>query len=135
MNPNILSQRYATPEMNRIWSEEGKVELERDLWLSVLEAQERLGMDVPHGVIDKYREAKEKIDLELIKEIELRTKHDVKAKIEAFNLAAGWVEYIHRGMTSRDLTDNVEQLQIKKSMKLVLGKYVSVLRHLLDKAE
>ncbi|MBD3204751.1 adenylosuccinate lyase [Candidatus Bathyarchaeota archaeon] len=131
----MLSQRYATPEMNRIWSEEGKVELERDLWLSVLEAQERLGIDVPHGVIDKYREAKEKIDLELIKEIELRTKHDVKAKIEAFNLAAGGVEYIHRGMTSRDLTDNVEQLQIKKSMKLVLGKYVSVLRHLLDKAE
>jgi adenylosuccinate lyase len=121
--------------MNRIWSEEGKVELERELWLSVLRAQERLGMDVPPGVIDRYQDAKERIDLEHIKKIELRTKHDVKAKIEAFNLAAGDIEYIHRGMTSRDLTDNVEQLQIKKSMRLVLGKYVSVLRHLLDKAE
>jgi adenylosuccinate lyase len=135
LNPNVLSQRYATPEMNRIFSEEGKTLMERELWLSVLKAQRRLGMDIPDKVIERYEAAKDHVDLERIKEIELRTKHDVKAKIEAYNEAAGGVEYIHLGLTSRDLTDNVEQLQIRDAMRLIHGKYVSVLRHLLEKAE
>ena len=135
MNPNVLSHRYATPEMNQIFSEHGKTRLERMLWVTVLNAQKRLGLDVPDGVSERYMEAVDSIDLDLIKEIELRTKHDVKARIEAFNKAAGGLEYIHRGMTSRDLTDNVEQLQARQAMRLVHGKYVSVLRHLLDKAE
>ena len=135
MNPNVLSQRYATPEMNRIFGEEGKTLMERELWLTVLKAQRRLGMDIPDTAIERYHAAKEDVDLDRVKEIELRTKHDVKAKIEAYNEAAGGAEYIHLGMTSRDLTDNVEQLQIREAMTLIHGKYVSVLRHLLDKAE
>jgi adenylosuccinate lyase len=135
VNPNILSQRYATREMNAIFSEEGKARYERDLWLAVLKAQKELGLEIPPEAIEAYEEAKTEIDLPLIKEIEMRTKHDVKAKIEAYNLAAGGHEYLHMGMTSRDLTDNVEQLQIRKAGRLILGKYVSVLRHLLDKAD
>jgi adenylosuccinate lyase len=135
LNPNVLSQRYATREMNRIFSEEGKALMERELWLSVLKAQKKLGMDIPDAVIAGYEMAKNDVDLELIKEIELRTKHDVKAKIEAYNQAAGGFEYIHMGLTSRDLTDNVEQLQIRDAMRLIHGKYVSVLRHFLEKAE
>jgi adenylosuccinate lyase len=134
-NPNVLSQRYATEEMNAIFSEEGKVLMERDLWLAVLRAQRELGLEVPEGAVERYEEAREDVDLDLIKEMELRTRHDVKAKIEAYNAAAGGVEYIHLGMTSRDLTDNVEQLQVKRAAKLALGKYTSVLRHLIDKAE
>ena len=135
MNPNVLSQRYATPEMNRLFSEEGKTVMERELWISVLRAQKKLGMEVPDGVIEAYEAAKENVDLGLIEEIERRTKHDVKAKIEAFVQAAGGYEYLHMGMTSRDLTDNVEQLQIMRAMRLVHGRYVSVLRHMLDRAE
>jgi adenylosuccinate lyase len=135
VNPNILSQRYATREMNAIFSEEGKAGYERDLWLAVLKAQKELGLKIPREAIEAYEEAKAEIDLGLIKEIEMRTKHDVKAKIEAYNLASGGHEYLHMGMTSRDLTDNVEQLQIRKAGRLILGKYVSVLRHLLDKAD
>ncbi len=135
VNPNVLSQRYATEEMNAVFSEEGKTLLERDLWLAVLRAQRDLGMEIPEGAVERYEEARDDVNLELIKEIELRTKHDVKAKIEAYNAAAGGLEYIHMGMTSRDLTDNVEQLQIRDAMTLVHGKYVSVLRHLLEKAE
>jgi adenylosuccinate lyase len=135
LNPNVLSQRYASPEMNRIFGEEGKTLMERELWLSVLKAQRKLGMGIPDAVIESYEAAKDDIDLERINEIELRTKHDVKAKIEAYNEAAGGVEYIHLGLTSRDLTDNVEQLQIRDAMRLIHGKYVSVLRHLLEKAE
>ncbi|MCW4048285.1 MAG: adenylosuccinate lyase [Candidatus Bathyarchaeota archaeon] len=135
MNPNVLSQRYTTPEMNRIFSEDGKTVYERELWLSVLKAQKKLGLDIPDAAIQSYEKAVTDVDLALIKEIELRTKHDVKAKIEAFNHAAGGVEFVHMGLTSRDLTDNVEQLQFSKAMRLVHGKYVSVLRHLLNKAE
>lgn len=134
-NPNVLSQRYATNKMNAIFSDEGKATCERDLWLAVLIAQKELGLDIPSEVIESYRKARSKIDLNLINEIEMRTKHDVKAKIEAYNIEAGRHEYIHMGMTSRDLTDNVEQLQIKNAARLILGKYVSVLRHLLDKAK
>jgi len=135
MNPNVLSQRYSTPEMNRLFSEEGKTVMERELWISVLRAQKMLGLDVPEGVVEAYEASKEDVDLGLIEEIERRTKHDVKAKIEAFIQAAGGPEYLHMGMTSRDLTDNVEQLQIKRAMRLIHGRYVSVLRHMLDKAE
>jgi adenylosuccinate lyase len=135
VNPNVLSLRYATHEMNAIFSEEGKTVYERDLWLAVLRAQRELGMDIPDEAIEAYAKARDDVDLDLIKEIELRTKHDVKAKIEAYNQAAGGHELIHMGMTSRDLTDNVEQLQIRRASRLILGKYVSVLRHLLDKAE
>jgi len=135
MNPDVLSQRYATPEMNRLFSEEGKTVMERELWISVLRAQKKLGMSVPDGVIEAYEAAKEDVDLGLIEEIERRIKHDVKAKIEAFVEATGGPEYLHMGMTSRDLTDNVEQLQIRRAMRLIHGRYVSVLRHMLDKAE
>ena len=135
MNPNILSQRYATEKMNHIFSEEGNTRLEREFWLSVLKAQRDLGLDVPIEAIHAYEDALDNIDLKLIEEIERRTKHDVKAKIEAFCQASGGYEYIHLGLTSRDLTDNVEQLQMKKAMRLVLGKYTSLLRHLLEKAE
>jgi adenylosuccinate lyase len=135
VNPNVLSQRYATRKMNAIFSEEGKAEYERDFWLAVLKAQKELGLEIPQEAIEAYEEAKTEIDLGLIKEIEMRTKHDVKAKIEAYNLASGGYEYLHLGMTSRDLTDNVEQLQIRKAGRLILGKYVSVLRHFLDKAD
>ena len=135
VNPNVLSLRYSTPEMNAIFSEEGKTVYERDLWLAVLRAQKELGLDIPQSAIDDYEKARCDVDLDLIKEIERRTRHDVKAKIEAYSIAAGGAEYVHMGMTSRDLTDNVEQLQIRKASHLVLGKYVSVLRHLLEKAE
>jgi len=134
LNPNILSQRYATERMNQIFSEMGKTRLERELWLNVLKAQRDLGLDVPDNVVYAYEEALDDIDLGVIGEIERRTKHDVKSKIEAFCLAAGGYEYIHLGMTSRDLSDNVEQIQIQRAMKLILGKYVSVLRHLVEKS-
>jgi len=135
VNPNILSQRYATPEINQIFSEKGKILLERQLWLSILKAQKKLGYSIPEEAIKKYEKALPNIDLNKIKEIEMQTKHDVKAKIEAYNQAAGEIEYIHMGMTSRDLTENVEQLQIKKASEIIFGKYISILRHLTDKAQ
>ena len=135
MNQNILSKRYATPKMNKVFSEEEKTRLEREFWLNILKTQRGLGLDVPIDAIQSYEKAVDEIDLGEIEEIEHRTKHDVKAKIEAFCKNADGYEYIHLGMTSRDLTDNIEQIQIREAMRLVFGKYVSVLRHMMDKAQ
>jgi len=133
-NANVLSQRYAGPEINGIFSETGRILAERDLWIAVMRAQKKLGIAIPADVIEGYEAARDHIDLDFMKQREIETKHDVKAKIEGFVKASGKDEHIHKGMTSRDLTDNVEQMQFKKASRVILGRYVSVLRHMLDRA-
>jgi adenylosuccinate lyase len=133
-NVNVLSQRYAGPEINRIFSEEGRILSERELWIAVMKAQKSLGIEIPGETIEEFEAAKNDIDLEFIKAREIQTKHDVKARIEAFVKAADASEQIHKGMTSRDLTDNVEQMQFKKASQIILDRYVSVLRHLIGRA-
>jgi adenylosuccinate lyase len=133
VNNNILSERWATPELNAIQSLEGKILSERELWIAVMKAQKELGLDIPSEDIEKFERSKNDIDAQYIKNRELELKHDVKAKIEAFVKVSGAGEHIHKGMTSRDLTDNVEQMQNKKSAVLIFGKYVSILRHFSDK--
>src|SRR3989344_5969850 len=134
-NANVLSERYATPEMNYIFSEEGKIRAERSLWIAVIKAQRELGMNIPSEDIEKFEAAIGEINLGRIKEIERITKHDVKAKIQDFVNVSGAGEYLHLGMTSRDLTDNVEQMQIRDASKIIFGKNVSVLRHMIEKAD
>ena len=127
--PNVLAQRYASAEMVQLWSPEHKVVLERDLWLAVLRAQADLGIDVPDGTIEAYEAVRDQVDLASIAERERVTRHDVKARIEEFAALAG-TEHIHKGMTSRDLTENVEQLQIRDSLMLVRDRVVAALARL-----
>ena len=122
---NVLATRYASPEMVQIWSAEEKIVLERELWVAVLEGQKDLGLVVEDSGIDAYRSVIGKVDLESIERRERVTRHDVKARIEEFSSLAGH-EQIHKGLTSRDLTENVEQLQIKRSMILVQQRLVAV---------
>ncbi len=122
--PNVLAGRYASPEMVAIWAPAGKVRLERELWITVLEGQAELGVEIPPGAIDAYRRVIDDIDLDSIAARERVTRHDVKARIEEFCALAGY-EHIHKGLTSRDLTENVEQLQIRRSLELVLARAVA----------
>ncbi|MEO5876420.1 MAG: adenylosuccinate lyase [Streptosporangiaceae bacterium] len=124
--PNVLAARYASPELATLWSPEHKVVLERRLWLAVLTAQADLGIEVPAGVIADYARVVEQVDLASIAEREKISRHDVKARIEEFNALAGH-EHVHKGMTSRDLTENVEQLQIRLSLELARDRTVAVL--------
>ena len=130
---NVLATRYASPEMVQIWSAEEKIVLERELWVAVLEGQQDLGLVVEDSVIDAYRSVIDKVDLESIERRERVTRHDVKARIEEFSSLAGH-EQIHQGLTSRDLTENVEQLQIKRSMILVQQRLVAVISRLAELA-
>lgn len=128
--PNVLATRYASPAMREIWSPEHKIIAERRLWLAVLEAQRDLGVDFggddPDAVLADYRGVLEQVDLPSIAARERVTRHDVKARIEEFNALAGH-EHVHKGMTSRDLTENVEQYQVLTSLKLVRERVVTVL--------
>ncbi len=124
--PNVLSQRYASEAMNDVWSPRRKVILERRLWIAVMRAQANRGVDIPDGVVDAYESVVDSVDLESIAQREAVTRHDVKARIDEFCALAGH-EHIHRGMTSRDLTENVEQMQVRDSLLLVRDRMVAVL--------
>ena len=131
--PNVLAARYASADMARLWSPEQKVVLERELWIAVLEAQRDLGIAVPDGAVDAYRSVLEQVDLASIDARERVTKHDVKARIDEFCALAGH-EQIHKGMTSRDLTENVEQLQVRRALVLVRGRMLAALARLAERA-
>ena len=89
---------------------------------------------MPDGVIEAYSAAVAQVDLASIADREKVTRHDVKARIEEFSALAGH-EHIHKGMTSRDLTENVEQLQIKRGLELVRSRIVTTLARLAELAE
>ena len=129
MIPDVLASRYASSQMSDIWSQTNKIILERKLWVAVMKAQQELGLNIPASNIADYEKVIEKVDLESIRKREEKTRHDVKARIEEFNALAGH-EDIHKGLTSRDLTENIEQLQIKESLKLVHDKTVATLSQL-----
>ena len=131
--PDVLAARYASTPMATIWSPERKIVLERELWIAVLRAQRDLGVDVPNGVVEAYERVAEQVDLESIAARERITRHDVKARIEEFAALAGH-EQIHKGMTSRDLTENVEQLQVRRSLLLIRTKVLAVLARLTRRA-
>jgi adenylosuccinate lyase len=127
--PNVLASRYASAAMTAIWAAEEKIRAERRLWLAVLRAQRDLGVAVPDGVVEAYERVLDQVDLASIAARERVTRHDVKARIEEFSALAGF-EHIHKGMTSRDLTENVEQLQIRDSLRLIRDRMVSALARL-----
>ncbi len=131
--PNVLAQRYPSADLVQLWTPEHKIELERRLWIAVLRAQAELGIDIPSGTIEAYEQVLDKVDLESIATRERVTRHDVKARIEEFNALAGH-EQIHKGMTSRDLTDNVEQSQVRDSLRLVRDHAVATLARLAELA-
>ena len=131
--PNVLALRYASAEMVEVWSATNKVILERRLWVAVLRAQGELGVSVPAGVVEAYETVLENVDLESIAARERVTRHDVKARIEEFSALAGH-EHIHKGMTSRDLTENVEQLQIRAGLAVVRSRMITALVRLAERA-
>ena len=124
--PDVLASRYASGPMLAIWSPVGRIVLERELWIAVMKAQARLGVVVPAEAIAAYERVKEDVDLASIDARERALRHDVKARIEEFCALAGH-EHVHKGMTSRDLTDNVEQLQLRRSMLLLREKTAAAL--------
>ena len=130
---NVLANRYASAELVDLWSAETKIILGRQLWIAVRKACGEGGVDVPAEAIAAYENVIDKVDLESIANREKITRHDVKARIEEFNALAGY-EQVHKGMTSRDLTENVEQLQVYRSLELIRTKAITVALRIAERA-
>ena len=124
--PNVLAERYASPAMKETWSATGRILLERDFWIAVMKAQKDLGVAIPAEAIKDYERVRGDVNVERIKERERVTLHDVKSRIEEFSELAKR-QFIHLGLTSRDLTENVEQLQVARSLQLVQFKVAAAL--------
>ncbi|MEN9324450.1 MAG: hypothetical protein RL414_204 [Actinomycetota bacterium] len=91
-----------------------------------MRAQSTLGHAIPESVIADYEKVLYTVNTDSIDQREKQTRHDVKARIEEFNALAGH-EAIHAGMTSRDLTENVEAMQVREGLLLVRDRVVAAL--------
>jgi len=118
ITPNVLAARYATKEMVAIFDPVNKIINERNFWITILKLQQKSGLPITDSDIKAYEQVVEKVDLASLDKRETKTRHDVKARIEEFNALAG-VEKIHIGLTSRDLTENIELIQIKAALELI----------------
>ena len=132
ITPNVLATRYATKEMMAIFDPVNKIINERKFWITILKLQQKAGLPITDGDIKAYEKVIEKVDLDSIDKREIKTRHDVKARIEEFNALAG-VEKIHIGLTSRDLTENIELIQIKAGLELIEYRVLQTLFLLSEK--
>jgi len=132
ITPNVLATRYATKEMVAIFDPVNKIINERKFWIKILKLQKKSGLPITDSDIKAYEQVIEKVDLASIDKREMKTRHDVKARIEEFNALAG-VEKIHIGLTSRDLTENIELIQIKAALELIEHRTLQTLFSLNEK--
>jgi adenylosuccinate lyase len=130
--PNVLANRYATKEMVAIFDPVNKIIAERKFWITILRLQKAGGLSITDSDITSYEKVVEKVDLASIEKRERANRHDVKARIEEFNSLAG-LEKIHIGLTSRDLTENIELIAIKDGLNLVRRRTLETL-FLLEKS-
>jgi len=124
--PNVLATRYATKEMVAIFDPVNKIIAEREFWISILNFQKKAGLPITDSDIAAYEKVINTVDLASIEKREKQSRHDVKARIEDFNALAG-VEKIHIGMTSRDLTENIELIQIRDGLNLIRKRTLETL--------
>ena len=132
ITPNVLATRYATKEMVAIFDPINKIINERKFWITILKLQQKAGLPITDNDVKAYEKVIEKVDLDSIDKREIKTRHDVKARIEEFNALAG-VEKIHIGLTSRDLTENIELIQIKAGLELIEYRVLQTLFLLSEK--
>ena len=124
--PNVLATRYATKEMVAIFDPVNKIIAERKFWITILNFQKKAGLPITDSDISAYEKVINNVDLASIEKREKASRHDVKARIEEFNALAG-VEKIHIGMTSRDLTENIELIQIRDGLNLIRKRTLETL--------
>jgi adenylosuccinate lyase len=134
VTPNVLATRYATKEMVEIFNPVNKIIEERKFWITVLRLQQKAGLPITNDEVTSYEKVVNQVDLDSIDKREIKVRHDVKARIEEFNALAG-CEKIHIGMTSRDLTENIELIQIRKALEVVHTKTLQTLFLLNEKIE
>jgi len=124
--PNVLATRYATKEMVAIFDPINKIIAERKFWITILRLQKKAGLPITDSDIASYEKVINNVDLASIEKREKQSRHDVKARIEEFNDLAK-CEKIHIGMTSRDLTENIELIAIRDGLNIIRRRTLETL--------
>lgn len=128
-----FSWRYGSVEMKKIFSEQHKYELWRKIWISVASVQQKAGL-VTIDELEDLKDYQNNININRILEIENETRHDVVAAIREYaekaKIGGG---KIHLGLTSMDVVDNAQALQVKEALFLVSLTLLKVLKLLKEK--
>ncbi len=133
-----LTGRYASEEMQRLFSTGHRYTTWRRMWLALAEAEGELGLEIPAEAIEQMRANLEvtEEDLERVREYEKRTRHDVMAHLEAFaDRAPAAKPILHLGATSAFIGDNAELLITRDALDLVITRVLAVATALADFAE
>jgi adenylosuccinate lyase len=126
-----LAERYASKAMLRLWSPAVRHGLWRQLWLALAEAEKELGVPIPDDAITQMKAHLDDIDFDVVAAYERRFRHDVMAHVHAFgDVAPAARGFIHYGATSAYVTDNGDVILMRRSLELLRGKIVRVLRAL-----
>jgi adenylosuccinate lyase len=132
-NQSPLYERYASREMAAIFSPERRYGLWREIWIALAHAQADLGLPISEQDLSDLSEAKGKLDLERVRELEKITRHDVVAHLRHFAEQAGEAGgRLHLGATSAFVTDNADLLMAREAMQLLTGRVAGTVRALAE---
>ena len=123
---NPLAERYASPEMMRLFSPAFKFGTWRRLWLALAESQRELGLPIPEQAISEIRAHLDSVDLGRAAELERQLRHDVMAHVHHFGEQAPAARGIlHLGATSAFVGDNTDLIQHREALRLVRDRVVA----------
>ncbi len=126
-----LSERYASREMQYIFSPEMKFKTWRKLWIALAETERELGLDITEEQIHELKEHAEDINFEVAKEREKLVRHDVMSHVYAYGQQCPKAKgIIHLGATSCYVGDNTDIIIMAEALKLVKKKLVNVMAEL-----
>ncbi len=126
-----LNSRYASPEMQYIFSPDRKFTTWRKLWVALAESEMELGLPITREQVDELKAHVDDIDYDAARRHEERVRHDVMAHVHAYgDVCPNARGIIHLGATSCYVTDNADILMLRDALKLVRAKVVEVLRRL-----
>lgn len=131
-----LSERYASEEMQRIFSPDMKFRTWRRLWIALAETEKELGLPITQEQIEELKVHAEDIDYETAREREKKIRHDVMAHIYAYGRQCpGARGILHLGATSCYVTDNTDIILMDKALRLIRRKLLNVIECLCGFAE
>jgi adenylosuccinate lyase len=132
---NPLAARYASAEMTRLWSDNHRYRLWRQVWLALAEAEAELGLPITPAQLAAMRAAIDTIDFAKAADYERRMRHDVFAHLHTFGDACPSARPIlHLGATSASITDNADLILIRESLDLLVARLATVIERLAAQA-
>ena len=131
-----LGERYASREMQSIFSSAHRFGTWRRLWLALAEVQHELGLPVPSEALDQMRQTLDDVDLDKAAEYERRFRHDVMAHVHLFgDVAPAAKGIIHLGATSAFIGDNTDLILHREALTLIRDRIVRCVARLADFAD